>query len=410
MDSTLEITPSSFLKEIQVPTSKSYANRLLILAALEAKGAIIESLPDSTDVLSMLEAFKHIGIKVQRLDNERYFIQGPFPIVEDSVVSKPIYLETGDGGTTNRFLFPLLARGVRPYRLRASLHMQSRPMQEMESSLSQLGVRIRRGGSSDDFWYEIQGPMLAIPKELKIDSSRSTQFASGLFLALADCSTTVIADALAASESYFALTQDLVKKFRARQINYRVPVDFSSLSYPLALALLGGKAHITNCFERDLFQADSLFLPFLETLGAQLSFNEDGLHFKGVKKYKGFEFDCAPCPDLTPTLAFVAAHADGQSRLKNLNVLHYKESDRVREIVEVLKAFRCEYAYNPADEVLTIHGRKAPLLAANITPPPDHRIIMMAYLFMRANQGGKLHNIQHVAKSFPGFFEIMSAP
>ncbi|HAZ13095.1 MAG: hypothetical protein A2X86_09895 [Bdellovibrionales bacterium GWA2_49_15] len=409
MGNTIDVTPSPFSKTLQVPTSKSYANRLLVLAALEPKGTVIENLPESTDVVSMLDAFKHIGIKVEKLENERYFIQGPFPIVEDTVGKKPIYLETGDGGTTNRFLMPLLARGLRQYRLRASLHMQARPMQELETTLAQMGVQIRKGGSGDDFWYEIQGPMVAIPKEMKIDSSRSTQFASGLCLALADCSTTVVADSLVASESYFSLTQDLVFKFRSRKVNYRVPVDFSSLSYPLALALLNGEAHVLNCFERDLFQADSLFLPLLETLGAKMSFDKNGLHFKGVRRYSGFDFDCAPCPDLTPTLAFVAAHADGQSQLKNLGVLHYKESDRVREIIEILKAFRCEYVYNSQEEILTIEGRKAPFLAANIMPPPDHRIIMMAYLFMRANQGGTLNNVQHVAKSFPRFFEIMGA-
>ena len=113
MDTTIDVIPSSFCKTLHVPTSKSYANRLLILAALEAKGAIIENLPESTDVISMLEAFKHIGITVQRQDNEQYFIKGPFPIIEDTVGKKPIYLETGDGGTTNRFLIPLFARGVR---------------------------------------------------------------------------------------------------------------------------------------------------------------------------------------------------------------------------------------------------------------------------------------------------------
>ena len=79
----------------------------------------------------------------------------------------------------------------------------------------------------------------------------------------------------------------------------------------------------------------------------------------------------------------------------------------VREIIEVLKAFRCAYHYDANAEILTIEGRQGPFLATTITPPPDHRIIMMAYLFMRANQGGRLNNIQHVAKSFPHFFEKM---
>ena len=40
--------------------------------------------------------------------------------------------------------------------------------------------------------------------------------------------------------------------------------------------------------------------------------------------------------------------------------------------------------------------------------PKDHRIIMMTYLFMRRNSGGKLFNFQHAEKSFPDFFGVMS--
>ena len=39
--------------------------------------------------------------------------------------------------------------------------------------------------------------------------------------------------------------------------------------------------------------------------------------------------------------------------------------------------------------------------------PSDHRMIMTAFLFMKKNFGGIIHNEQHVNKSFPDFLKLL---
>jgi len=408
---SVTVAPSALHKSLKVPTSKSYANRLLILAALEEKGALLKDLPESTDVTAMLSAFRAIGLKVEVKGPDTIWVEGPFLSVDGKNKNLgPCSMYTGDGGTTNRFLIPLLARGERCYQVDAAPGMRARPMGELEQEIKSLGATITKGSEKDPFWYQVQGPFKLNGKELKVDSSRSTQFASGMYLALADQDIKVHSIDMEASESYFAMTEMLVQKFRQKKLSYQVPLDFSSLSYPLALALIAGEVVIENGAPADPFQADSLFLGLLEKLGYPAFYKNETktLIFKGGRSIPAFEFSCAPCPDLTPTLAFVAAHATGTSILKDVGVLKYKESDRIKEICNILQAFGVEHTYNSTKEEITIRGRTQILPKVEITPPPDHRIIMMAYLFMRSNQGGTIHEAQHVAKSFPNFFSIMA--
>lgn len=409
---TVRVSPEPFKKEIVVPTSKSYANRQLVLAAILKNPVTIRSLPESTDVTTMLSCFLQIGIKFRR-EGDDVTILNSFPECErDFPKDRPVILNTGDGGTTNRFLLAMLARGERVYFLNAAEGITKRPIMELIDVMESLGVLITRGRSQEDsFWLKVQGPYKIDPRQnvkAFVDSSRSTQFASALALALADKSNVeIIPEKIKSSRKYYDLTLSLLKKLPADF--FQVPVDFSSLSYPLALALTFGEVLVSNCKEKDPFQADSIFLDLIGQMGGKLEFGGDdglgGLFLKKIPRPRPLDIDCSAFPDLVPTLAFVCSYADGTTYLRNLEVLHYKESDRIREIIKVLKLFEVDFQYQNTEEVLIIKGdveRKTAF--REFFPPPDHRIIMMSYLFMRKNSGGIIHNASHVNKSFPDFF------
>ena len=57
------VKPGHFSKNILIPTSKSYANRILILASLNQRVVTIEALPESTDVLNLINCLEKVGIK-----------------------------------------------------------------------------------------------------------------------------------------------------------------------------------------------------------------------------------------------------------------------------------------------------------------------------------------------------------
>ena len=137
---SFKVNPSTFDKIINAPTSKSYSNRALICAAFSQNPVRIINLSDSTDVLTLLECLKKIGIDIQKKDNE-IVITNSFPECE-KLTDETITLESGDGGTTNRFLLALLALGKNKYSLKTKHGMSKRPMDGLLNALKALPVNL----------------------------------------------------------------------------------------------------------------------------------------------------------------------------------------------------------------------------------------------------------------------------
>lgn len=399
--SIFNVSKSSFEKSIEVPSSKSYANRLLILASIIEKPVEVINLPLSSDVDIMMNCLKEVGLELQ-MTAEGVLVKNSFPACEKDALG-PLRLETKDGGTTNRFLAAFLARGKREYILEPEGHMRKRPMEGLVTSLRSLGATIKYDDGEN--WLSIKGPMTS--RRVEVDCSQTTQFLTGVALATSDLGIEVVPNNLGVSLPYWELTKSLLAKAQAQPDVFTNPVDFSSLSYPLALAAVTGDVTVRNCKEKDIFQADSLFLDVLKDMGVSISFQEDGLHCQR-KELKALEFDGSQCPDVIPTLLYVCSFAEGVSRIFNLEVLTHKECDRFVEMINILENFEVDFTFDPNSYEITITGEPGRSLEKDYLPPPDHRMVMVTYLFQRTLGGGQiLDNSHHVAKSFSNFFEVM---
>lgn len=397
--STFKIENTPFKKEVNVPSSKSYANRLLVLAAIKREDVTISNIPLSTDVLTMVDCLKKIGLTLEVSDNEIKVI-GSFPECEKN---KGAILETGDGGTTNRFLIPLLARGSQEYEIIPEGHMRSRPMGPVVESLKELGCSVKY--KEEGAWIKLKGPYLAGSRTY-VDCSSSTQFLTGLSLATVDQNVEVLPKNLEVSLPYWKLTENLLSQFKANTLKFENPVDFSSLTYPLALAAVKGEVLITNAHVIDTFQADSVFINVLNDMGAEIRFSDKGLFCK-KNELRAIDFDGSQCPDAIATLLYVCSFANGKSRIYNLEVLTHKECDRFHEMIRILRAFGLKIEVNEEDYEISIYGQTGITDFVEFTPEKDHRMVMVSYLFMRSLGGGLLHNTEHVAKSFANYFEVM---
>ncbi len=406
-NSTYSVTPRTYPESLKVPTSKSYANRLLVLAALSPDEVTVSNLSASTDVLSMIDALKRIGLKIEgSIESGEVKITNSFPACEENIET-PLSLHTGDGGTTNRFLLALLALGARTYRLVTSGRMKERPSAEFFETFQKLGVSIVEG---EGFWCEVKGPVKQFPKELEVDCSRSTQFATALALSLCLKGVKVIPLEMNTSKAYWEMTETLIESFCKGVRVFRVPVDFSSLTYPLALGVDAGAIRVSNCFEIDAYQADSEFIKMLKLAGVQIHFDQHGLKLQRLQKeLRPLDVSIASCPDLTPTLAFLCSLLTGKSMIRDVDVLLHKESDRAFWIEKVLLKVGVHCHYDRENSLIEISGPwERPAEALSLELPDDHRIIMMGYLFLNAAAGGTLDHATHVEKSFPNFFQIMS--
>ena len=404
------VSSKPFKKRVSIPTSKSYANRILILASICESRVTIKNLPQSTDVLHLISCLKKVGI-IFKEEGKLLHVMNSFPSCEDSD-NNPVVLETGDGGTTNRFLLPFLGRGKKRYVLRPTGKMKTRPMEELIEGLRKLEVDIDQGGEEEDYSLKIKGPINAKLESLSVDCSRSTQFASGMMMALWDKSLKINLENFNSSKSYYEMTVYLGEQLKEGKTFFEVPPDFSSLSYPLVLGATLGEVFVEDCNSRDKFQSDSCLLDILEQMGGELLWKDSGLFIKSPSKLLPLQWNCSNCPDLVPTLAYLCSYAEGTSCLGQIKVLRHKESDRILELEKIFGLFGINYSYNEYSDELFIYGKGSG--PTNIgfkkhIPAKDHRVVMVTYLFMRRNQGGEVCNASHVKKSFPNFFDELDS-
>lgn len=399
IDITRNIEPKTGCHlKLEVPTSKSRANRMLFLAAIDEREIHLSGLPTSSDVLDMLRCLELLGLDLQKESDGSILIKNSFPACETNV-DKPLIVPCGYGGTTTRFLAALLALGKRRYYLEPDGYMRQRPMKEIVTPLQSLGVECLF--ETNEAWLVVQGDPKNKLATIEVDASRSTQFASALAMTVSKWNGQVEPLGMHASEDYFTMTLDCISEAK-NHTKWVVPVDFSSLSYPLALAAVSGEVLISNVHGIDHLQPDSIFIEILKEMGAKIESSSDGLKVC-AKQLKSWSGDCGAFPDLVPTLAFVCAFATGDSNLSNLAVLRHKECDRFAEVNKILQLFGVNI--KTKDDGYIIQGLSAKNKFVEYEAPDDHRMIMVAALFMRHLSGGKIKNWDHVKKSYPTFFD-----
>jgi 3-phosphoshikimate 1-carboxyvinyltransferase len=393
---TLRIKSDPILpSELNLPTSKSYANRYLILAARNPADVLIKDLPSSDDVYYLIEALKKIGLIITGTTD--LVVKGSFPDCEQQGQNIAIEIDAGEGGTTSRFLCALLSLGNQVYKIKMKGLLPERPWQEFIDYFTQSGVKI----SLEKNELSIQGP-IDLSKALKqIDSSRSSQFASALALAFSHTPHNIEPIRLSTSEKYWKMTQACLKELGT----LNVAKDWSGASYPLALAVvLNQKVFFKNLIP-DALQADSFLYDWLISRKA-VKTAKDGIVSCELNDRTPFEIDLSHCLDLAPTMAYIASVLEGESILRNLSGLRFKESDRLFQIIQILEQFEAQYSLEGDD--LHIIGGNIKKMSRNITTEPDHRMVMSASLFLATYGGGTIKHEECVSKSFKNFFELLN--
>ena len=398
----VQVLAKPFIKSIKVPTSKSYANRLLILGSLNREDFVLRDINLCDDVVFLVNALKKIGLTIQNLDND-LIVKGHFPNCERSE-SEAIDLDLGDGGTTVRFLLPLLSLGRKLYRLNLGAQIKRRPLDSLINTLNDCGAHL--------YWDEdvlcVQGPLQSFPQEIIVDTNKTSQFASALALTFSKFQTKIKISENSAAYKYFELTEELIKKVANGQKEFFLPADYSSLAFPMALAAVNGQVLIENCKSHDHLQADSILLDIFTRAKVPFFFSDKGLQCSQSLELEAFEQDCQNCQDLVPVLAYLASFAKGETNLTGLHNLKHKEVNRIEGIIKILDLFSVPWSFDEQNCSLHIVGGKSCAPFVRWKSLPDHRMIMMVYLFMRSLNGGEIFDAHHVTKSFPSFFDLMN--
>ena len=118
---------------------------------------------------------------------------------------------------------------------------------------------------------------------------------------------------------------------------------------------------------------------------------------------RGIDVDLSQLSDTVPTLAVVAAFAEGPTTIRNIGFIRNKETDRIAAPVAELR--RCGVEARSTDDGLVIDPR--PVQPAVVQTYGDHRMAMAFALFGLCVPGIEIADPGCVAKTFPGYWDLL---
>ena len=399
------------------PPSKSYTHRALIAASLAGGSSTIENPLDADDTRLTAAALEALGIGIG-VSPGRITVAGcDGEIPADTGVT----LDLGNSGTSLRLLASLGLLCRHPLTLTGSARMQERPIGPLAEALTGIGGSVEFLRNRGYPPLRVGGRLAGGP--VSIDGSVSSQFISSILMAApyAERDVEVTIPKPPASASYLDITCDVMQAFggrvqrsgygrfavsakdRYRGRTYAVEGDYSSASYFFALAAIcGGRVTVKNLVPTSV-QGDRQFLLALQAMGCSVAFGSDSVTVERTGTLSGIGTDMATAPDTVQTLCMVAAMADGPTKITGISHLKFKESDRINGTAERLLSLGCETTQNSDSLTIT----PAPLHGGTIDPADDHRTAMSFAVLGLGIGGVTIENAECVAKSFPGFWEML---
>ena len=403
--------------EVAVPGSKSVTHRTLIASALSDGMCRIENALLSEDTVLTMKALRQMGIRIEEKNDNRLIIYGTKGILRPS--TEPVYL--GNSGTSIRLLTAIAALGKNAYTLLGNDRMAERPIQALIDALGQLGVQARSTHSNGCPPVEVNGKNLS-GTTVTISCRQSSQYLTGLLL-MAPCTEGGLKISVTegpVSKPYVDMTIDVMSKFGIavdrqgydgfqvagkqayRSGAYEVEADASQAGYFWAAAAICRKAVKVKGVSKSSCQGDVNFSKVLESMGCAVKNESDGITVTGGDRLRAVEIDMGDMPDIVPTLAVVAAFAEGTTVIKNVSHLKSKESDRLTSVVDEL--IKMGVAARCTDDELVVAGGQP--RGAEIETYGDHRIAMSFAVAGLAAPGTIIRGEHCVEKSFPNYWKV----
>lgn len=403
------IIQKSFLRgTISAPSSKSFSHRAIICAALAGGECFISPLVFSQDILATINGMKSLGAGIEIFENG-------IKIKNFKKPAKEVSVDCFDSGSTLRFLVPVAAAlGIEAV-FKRSESLAKRPLKDLLDALEKAGIKWEE---NEDFSLKISGKLN--PGEFLLPGNVSSQFVSGLLLALPmlDGNSTIKLTSKLESSGYVKITTEVMKKFgvlaekaldgffikgnqKYKSSDYNIEGDWSQAAFFMAMGALSGNLSVKG-LNKNSCQADKMIFDLLENFGADISWNKDEIKVN-KSRLRAVNIDAAEVPDLVPVLAVLAANAEGETIIKNVRRLKFKECDRLSVVSEELAKIGVKIEFS--ENELKIMGGKD-YFGCEVSSHNDHRIAMaLATMALCAEGDMKILNSGCVKKSYPDFFK-----
>lgn len=407
----VKIEKSNIAGKVTAPLSKSYTIRGLMCAALARGESQLVHPLYAEDTEAAAGVLGNIGVGVAQEKDVWRISGGDFHPPKGD-------LYCGDSAATLRFMTAVCSLVPGKCRLTAGPSLAKRPVGPLITALQRLGVEC--SSESGLAPVVVNGGVLR-GGETDLPGDVSSQFVSALLLVspLAGEGMHLRLTTPLKSKPYVAMTVECMAKFgvkveaSAEMSNFRTPRqayqptryevegDWSSTSYFLALGAVSGGVEVKNLNPQSL-QSDRMMLEFLSRMGAEVEVSPQAIRVKGAE-LKALQADLTDCIDLLPTMAVLAAVAEGTSELAGIGRARIKESDRVAAVSEGLQHMGVKVAEEK--DRLLITGSK--LKGAVIDSHNDHRIAMAFSILGTLVGDTVINGAECVRKTFPEFWDIL---
>ena len=449
---------------LQMPASKSFAQRAIIAAALadrnsepschpeRGEGSTLSGVEGPAPSKSALTGYSPCG------DSEA--AKAVAVILSEAkdlsaAQDLPSHIHVGESGLLTRLMIPIVAAlqktGIfaKVVEITGEGTLLNRPLKGASEIMAQFGTVLRPLGDQASGEIKVplsvQGPL--IPGKVDISGKEGSQLISGLLMALPLLDgDSVIHVHEPKSIPYMFITLDVLKKFGIRigsemegdeefmetqdwglctgisfkikggqeykPASFSIEGDWSAAANFLVAGAVFGKVQLKGLDTTSL-QADISIMDILMDAGASLSQEEEtGIITAQRAPLRCFDTDLGNCPDLFPIVSVLAAFCGGVSHILGFKRLASKESDRGKAILETLAKMGVK-AYAEGD-LLTVEGHSLEsrilngtlLKGGEYTSYHDHRMAMaLTVASLGADGPIKIDDTACVAKSFPGFFD-----
>ncbi len=431
---------------VQMPASKSFAQRAIIAAALADR-----SQSDMSRAQSALTGYSPCG------DSEAAKAVAVILSEAKDLAAKnlPSHIHVGESGLLTRLMIPIVAalqgkgRIAKVVEITGEGTLLNRPLKGASEIMAKFGTVLRPLGdqTAGDIKVplSVQGPLL--PGKVDISGKDGSQLISGLLMALPLLQgDSVIHVHDPKSIPYMFITIDVLKKFGVRigsemegdeefmetqdwslctgitfkikggqeykPASFSIEGDWSAAANFLVAGAVFGKVQLKG-LDTSSLQADISIMDILMDAGASLSQEEEtGIITAQRAPLRCFDTDLSNCPDLFPIVSVLAAFCGGVSHILGFKRLSGKESDRGKAIVETLTKMGVNT--HAEGDLLTVEGHSLEsrilngtlLKGGEYTSYHDHRMAMaLTVASLGADGPIKIDDTACVAKSFPGFFD-----
>ena len=477
-------------RPLQMPASKSFAQRAIIAAALAQGTSHLSGYSPCGDNEAALAAARKLGARVQ-VTGSTLEITGIGAFEKCLSISD---IHVGESGFLTRMLIPVLSViADAPVLVTGEKTLLKRPLAGAHDIMASFGVRLvpeisplaslgrndretssgrndkeigeasvissevekskaRTAARKNDCFIPltVKGPL--VPGRADVSGREGSQLISGLLAALplaGSRSTVYVHDPR--SIPYMFITVDVLKKFgieigsemegdedflqtqdwtlctgvtfkmrggqHYRAADFRIEGDWSGAANFLVAGAIFGDVEVEGLDTQSL-QADISIMDILMDAGASMSQLEGDTPTTGSIHVTraplcAFETDLNNCPDLFPIVAVLAAFCPGTSRIRGVERLRHKETDRAAAIVDMLTQMGVPVQVD--EDEMTVEGMGLPqrVLTGNLlkggtyTSHGDHRMVMaLKVASLGADGPVEIDDTACVAKSFPEFLEM----